>query len=462
MKVIHLSNCITIRREENPKFNPAGLIQDVTHPNPKYFENQRLGFSVFGIPRDICLAELYDDRLTLPRGTVADILKSYPNAEIIDKTIVNPASFSQSKIILNDFQQAALDSLLQKNQGILVSPPGSGKTIVGIELIIRRGNRTIILCHTKDLCQQWEDRFRQFTNLQVGAIQGDRYEIKDITIATVQSLCRPLEDTLTGQFGMVILDECHHAPASTFKQIVDQFPARYRYGVTATPERQDGLQFIMTAVLGPILHRVENAVLIGNGNILQPKIKVVHTNCYISAVESYGELLVKITKDECRNKLIVDLIGREARDGHFCIVLSERISHAQELHRLFSQQNPSIKAYCITGRNLKETRQQAIEAMNTGASKVLFSTKLADEGLDIRRLDRLFLTCPVRAVGKVRQQIGRIQRTFPGKQEAVVFDFIDINSLAESQFHTRRRCVYQGYNIEHIKDKKYDATNPNH
>lgn len=461
LKTIHVNNCVTIRREENPEFNPTGLIQDVTHPNPEFYKNVRLGFSNYGVQHNICLAEIYPDKLLLPRGLVSEILKKYPSVTVIDETIIKPVVFKPSRTILKDYQQDTLTSLLKKNQGILESPSGSGKTVIYIELIILRDQKTLILVHTIDLLHQWRERFRQFTDIEPGIVQGDSFEVRDVTIATVQSLKQPLDDTFTGQFGMVILDECHHCPASTFQHLVDRFPARFRYGATATPERQDGLRFVMTAVMGPIVHAVENAVLLGNRSILRPKIKVVQTNIYFSTVENYQELLAKIVKNECRNNLIVDLISQESQAGHFCLVLSERVGHVQELHRLFSEQNPSIKAYCITGNDLKETRQQAIEAMNTGASKVLFSTKLADEGLDIRRLDRLFLTCPVRAVSKIQQQTGRIQRTFPGKRDAVVYDFVDMNSLAESQFNTRRRYVYHDYEIEHVKEAQYDATNSN-
>jgi len=451
LNVIRLSNCVSIRREENPDFNPAGLIQDVTYTNPKFYQNERLGFSTYGVPRDICLAELQQDSLTLPRGLTSEILRVYPGAGVIDRTVVNPISFKPSRIILKDYQQDVLTSLLKKNQGVLVSPPGSGKTIAGIELIIRRGQKTLVLVHTLDLLQQWQGSFREFTDIEPGVIQGDRFEIRDVTIGMVQSLTRPLDESFTNQFGMILLDEAHHQAAATFQQLVDQFPARYRYGLTATPERQDGLEFVMTAVLGPVIHKVDNSVLLENGSILKPKVKVIRTGSYYSQVESYQELLTKITKDEGRNRLIVDLVTKEAKAGHFILVLSERVKHVQELHKLFSESTPDIKAFCTTGQDAKETRQQAIEAMNQGTGNVLFSTKLANEGLDIRRLDRLFLTCPVRAINKITQQVGRVQRTFPGKKDAFVFDFLDINSLAESQFSTRKRRIYSAYEVEHIK-----------
>lgn len=448
---IRLSHCIKICRDENRKFDLESLTERFSHVNPLYHRNERLGFSNYGTPRNICLADVRPDGLTLPRGLVSTLLKHYPKIQIIDRTVLSPERFRPSRILLKDYQEEALAALLRKNQGILVSPPGSGKTILGIELMVHRGQKALVLCHTIDLVRQWVSRFEQFTDIKPGIIQGDTYEIRDITIGTVQSLTRPLDHSFTRQFGMVLLDECHHVPAATFQQLVDQFPACYRYGLTATPEREDGLGFIITAVLGPIIHQVEKDTLVANGSILKPTVKVVQTRTYIPFVESYQELLAKIVKDEARNRLIVSYVLKETAAGHYCLVLSERVRHARELYLRFMEQAPEISAYCITGQDSKETRQKAINAMNAGTGRVLLSTKLADEGLDIPRIDRLFLTCPVRAVNKVTQQIGRIQRTFPGKRDAIVYDFIDNNSLAESQFRTRNRRIYSDYLTEIIE-----------
>lgn len=454
MLKIHLTNTALVRREENNGFNPAELAVRFTYPNPLYYENERLGFSNCGVQREICLGECRPEYFMFPRGLVSEVLKFYPAAEVVDRSVVNPVSFSPSRIILKDYQQDALAALLKKNQGILLSPPGSGKTVVGIELITRRGQKALVLVHTLDLLQQWRDRLRHFTSVEPGIIQGDLFEIRDITIGMVQSLTRPLDTGFVNQFGLVLLDEGHHAPAATFQRLIEQFPARYRYGLTATPERRDGLEFIMTACIGRIIHEILPSTLIDSSNILRPAVKIVHTSAYVPVVESYQELIAKLNKDGTRNLLIVAHVSTEAKAGHYCLVLSERVDHARELQRLFTKMSPGVKSFVITGRDSKEKRVQAIDAMNKGNGRVLFSTKLADEGLDIQRLDRLFLTCPVRAVNKVRQQIGRIQRTFPGKQDAVVYDFLDINSLAENQYQTRERLIYSEYEVEHIKGCK--------
>jgi superfamily II DNA or RNA helicase len=441
-------------------FDVDFVMERFTYPNPKFYENQRLGFSNFTTPQTISLLEdTGNDYLTLPRGLVKELFLYNPSIELLDKTFSNPIKLNPSKIILKDYQREPVNQMLKRNQGIIIAPPGSGKTVMGIETMVKRSQKSLILVHTKDLANQWIERINNFTDVTPGIVDSDHFSVKDITVGMVQSLNKPLEQSFLKQFGLVMLDEAHHAPAFTFQKLINQFPARYRYGLTATPERGDGLTFILKAVIGPVLHEIKGGQLFISGNILKPKIKVVHTSFYLPDCRDYNHLLNRIVRNDKRNSLIVNQIRKEASKGHYCLVLSERIAHIRTLFEIFSTLCPEITTACLTSKNTKSKRTQAIEAMNQGKINVLFATKLADEGLDIRRLNRLFLTCPVRSVNKVRQQMGRILRTFPGKIDAIVYDFVDsLCSLAQSQYITRKKCAYAEYEI---KEFEYGG-NPNH
>jgi superfamily II DNA or RNA helicase len=341
--------------------------------------------------------------------------------------------------------------MLRRNQGILEAPPGSGKTVVAIEVIVKRGQKSLVLVHTKDLLRQWIDRFQEFTDIQPGTIREGEWNTGDVTIGMVQSLNRPLDQNFVEEFGLVLLDEAHHCPAFTFQKLINQFPARYRYGLTATPERGDGLSFILTGVMGRIIYEIKRGDLFSNGEIMEPFIIVAHTNFYMPEVQSYGAMITAITEDEERNNYILELVAGEAQAGHFCLVLSERIDHVHALWEQFCLQHQDIPSAGITSRSTKKIRDAALREMNKGKIQVLFSTKLADEGLDLPRLDRLFLTCPIRSVNKVNQQIGRILRNFPGKEDAIVFDFRDsLVSLAESQYYTRLKQVYRDFDVSEV------------
>ena len=268
----------------------------------------------------------------------------------------------------------------------------------------------------------------------------------------VQSLnARKLTPDFLASFGCVILDECHHAPAFTFKRLMNLFPARFRYGCTGTLKRRDGLGFMIDAAFGPVIHTIQREELFSEGQIMQPIIKAIHTNCYLPECDDYRTLIDAVTGDADRNHLILKHLIREAEAGHSCLVLSERISHLEDLSLIFSTLCSDIRSEVITGKTPKARRKEVLMDVEEGRIRVLFASRIADEGLDLPRLSRLFITCPIRSSSKVTQQVGRIMRTFPGKQDAVVLDFTDKNvNLAWSQWLTRKRESYKDFEIEVI------------
>ena len=184
---------------------------------------------------------------------------------------------------------------------------------------------------------------------------------------------------------------------------------------------------------------------------MKPVIRIVTTNFFNPRIVDYRDLLECVVHNRARNDLILSRIFEEGKAGHRCLVLSNRIEHAETLHGRVAEM--VFLSEVLTSRVAEDIREEIISRMNAGGLNVLCATQLADEGLDMRRLDRLFLTCPIRSTNKVSQQIGRILRTFPGKQDAVVYDFRDhLCSLAESQFRTRLKAVYErsGYKVERM------------
>jgi len=451
MPAVRISNVLTFRKEENPSLDPRRIRKHFSYPNPKFLENIRLGHSNFATPRTINITSLTRDRLTLPRGTIATLKKLLPDLRIEDETLTNAVDFAPSGIHLKPFQKPAVEKLLKRNQGVLVAPPGSGKTIMAIELIVRRGQKTLILVHTKDLSAQWLTRISEWAGIKPGVIDASTFDVGEVTVGMIQTLSRPLERPFVEQFGCVVLDEAHHVPAETFQTLLNQFPARYRYGLTATPIRRDGLDFLLTGTLGPILYTIEKADLIESGNLMRPKVRAVHTDLYLEDCKDYGTLIEAATESSGRNDLILRHLALEAVD-HLCLVLSERVRHVRLLHELFTERHPDIPAGFITGEVKGEERVTALDSLRRGEIRVLFATRIADEGLDVLALDRLFLTCPIRFAGKVEQQVGRILRVCEGKQQPVVYDFVDsLVGLATSQWGTRKSRVYADVEIEEVK-----------
>lgn len=451
---LQISNLLTLNKGNLDPGNLAGVKLRFSYDNPKFHENARLGFSNFRTPETINLYRENGTGITFPRGLVGELFQVVPSIKVDDQTAVNPVAFPASQIELRPYQEKAVAVMMERNQGILVMPPGAGKTVSAIELIMRRGQKTLVLVHTKDLKEQFLNRFQTFTGMVPGVIDDTRFDTREpIIIGMVQTLTgRRLTEDFLKCFGTLILDEGHHVAATTFDRLVNQFPARYRYALTATPERRDGLTFMLHAAFGPILHEVKRDELFSEGQIIQPKIKAVMTGCYLPACDDYRTLIDAVTGNADRNHLILKHLISEAGAGHSCLVLSERISHLEDLFLIFRTLEAGIGSEILTGKVPKAERKRILNDADEGTVKVIFATKLADEGLDVPRLDRLFLTCPVRSAGKVTQQVGRIMRTFPGKHDAVVYDLVDRNiGLAWSQWLTRKREAYSDFEIEVIE-----------
>ena len=453
-----ISNCITLNKRNLDPGNVADIRLRLSYDNPKFVKNRRLGFSNYTTPPIIAFYQENAAKITFPRGLIKDLFQIVPNISIEDHTVTNPVKFTPSKISLIPYQKKAVAAMMEKNQGVLDAVVASGKTVMMCELMSRLRQKTLILCHTRDLKLQWRDRIKTFLGMKAGLIDDKNFDCGGpVTVAMVQSLTsKKLTEDFTNIWGLVVLDECHHCPASTFERLVNQFPAKHRYGCTGTVERRDGLSFVLHAVMGPVVHTITREDVLSAGQIIQPKIKAVMTACYLPECGDYRTLIDAVIGDADRNQLIMKYIINESGTGRSCLVLSERISHLDDLHLIFSTLRPDIRSETITGKTPKGKKRAILKDVEEGKVKVLFASRIAEEGLDLPILSRLFLTCPIRSSGKVIQMCGRVMRKFRGKHDAVVFDFIDRNiGLAWSQWLSRKREAYSDFEIEELS---YDIT----
>ena len=350
---IRVSNVITLDKGNLDPGKVAGIKLKFSFDNPKFLENQRLGFSNYSTNKTINLYQETEDSIKFPRGLVKDLFEIIPNISIEDHTATNPVDPPDSQIQLRPYQQKAVAAMMERNQGILVMPPGAGKTVSAIEAVLKRGQKTLIMVHTKDLKEQWLNRFQTFTGMAPGTIDDSNFDTEQpIIVGMVQSLnSKQLNTDFLGSFGCVILDEAHHCPAYTFERLLNLFPARYRYGLTATPERRDGLSFMLHGVFGPVLHTVEREELFSEGQIIKPIIRAVYTNFYMPECDDYRSLLDGVTNDPDRIYQILTYLSIEAGNGHSCLVLSERISHIEDLFLIFStiESNVRVRDFNVKG-----------------------------------------------------------------------------------------------------------------
>lgn len=458
---INIQNVSSPLSEAENKFLKTIKMEN-TLRNPEYDEAEKRGRWLGKIPLTIPLVQIEKEGISLPRGYASRLLgwaKRYQvEVKFIDNRRELPITLFKSNIQLRDYQKPAVDAMSKSTQGVLVAPAGSGKTSMGMELISRIGQPTLWLTHTHDLARQAMDRAEEYLGIpwaEIGLIGGGQIRINSrLTVALVQSLSKtPWEEMqrLLARFGLLITDECQHVPAITFSHIIDASTARYRFGLTATPDRADDLGVMIERYIGPILYEVPRSAVIDTRNIITPMLRTIKTDTISETFQkhevrmkeyeqkcgearlyntkmprkprmNYGLILDDILSDKERNRLIIQTLVQEA-PGHYSLVLSERIDHINLLADMLAKADPGIKTAAVHGKT--KDRDEIIEAVRAGNISVLFAVDLAKEGLDIPRLDRLFLVAGGNSESETEQKVGRIQRIFPGKRDAAIFDFID-------------------------------------
>lgn len=441
---ITIDNMIRIRAAEINHYPElkAKIQNDLTLDNPAYISALKRGVRPWRIPRHIKLWRYKDGFVGLPRGYLDTLLEGIGTQSVLPiklnfETVTLLKVVFNSTIELRPYQDAVISSIVT-NQGVICGPCGCGKTQIGLEIIARKQQPALWICHTKELLEQTVSRAAECLVLdrkEIGVIGDGTSRMGDrLTVGLVQSLVKmelPVE-----KFGLIMVDEIHHAPSYTFDKVIQQFPAAYRYGLTATPERADGMTKAMFAVMGPLLCEITRDAV----PTVTPRIEIVYTGCK-AAGGTYTEILDYLVKNTYRNELITDVIAQNAANN-FCLVLSERIEHLLAIEEILNTRLPHARKAVITGQMGKRKRQEIMEAALQGKIDILLATQLAREGLDIPHLNRLFLVTPKRARGAVQQEIGRIMRPCDGKVDAVVFDFVDDCKMLLSQFRERKK-VYK-------------------
>lgn len=455
MKVT-ISNNITIEDYTDDVF--LWCKKNLVFANPEYTVRLRMNLYTKKTPETISLYERRGNKLILPFGTLKSLAYILPSDTQIFSNfpMVKSVNFGGDDVPLYDYQRIAVDVMYKSLYGIFVAPCGSGKTQMGIALAKKYGYPTLWLTHTADLLKQAMNRAEQYMNKSlIGTITEGKVNIGEgITFATVQTMSRLDLAAYRDVWDVVIVDECHRCAGTPtamtqFYKVLNALAARHKYGMSATVHRADGMIAATHALLGEVVYTVPKEDVADK--IMQVGIKPIATGVQLDRVclntdgtLNYTKLISYLCEDFRRNHIISSCLVCEHE--HSCLILSDRIDHLVYLMNTL----PKImreKAVLVSGKMTskagKAERERAIEDMRTGRKKYLFATyALAKEGLDIPRLDRLFLTTPQKDYAVVTQSIGRIDRACEGKVAPVVYDFVDnIGYLARMY---KKRCgVYR-------------------
>jgi len=441
---------IRIDRDVIPDKLLERLRRALSFPNPAYLDRLRLGRHPGSEPERLCFLDDAGDEVRLPRGAIHDLrrLAAIDGIDVrCEDCRVLPAGRLPAlpAVDLRDYQERAVAALVRGTQGTVVIPCGGGKTRVGVGVVARLRTPALILVHTLDLAEQWRDDLRALLGIEAGLVGGGEDSRADVTVGVIQTLARwgPARlDVFLGGFGLLVLDEAHHVAASTFHAIVGRCPARYRLGLTATPEREDGLTPLLELFFGRTLAAVSHEDLVDAGVLALPEIQLVETGFafpYMNA-DDYAAMMSALVTDEGRNELIVRAVVDAARAGNTCLVLSGRVEHCRALVR--GVHAAGIEAAELTGRVSKQQRAERLAQARRGQLPVLVATTLADEGLDLPRLSRVFLAYPSRARGRTVQRLGRLMRPHADKGRPVLIDFVDRQVPILRRQHLDRRRLY--------------------
>lgn len=425
--------------------------KNLSIPNPEYAKKARMGFWLGDTPKTLSLFEVRGNELVLPFG----VLRSLPK-EVTDNAVFE-SDFKPSQAIdfradvpLYDYQKVAVEAMVAAKYGILQSPAGSGKTQMGIALAVRLQRRTLWLCHTLDLVKQSRDRAKLYMSEDLmGTITEGKVNLgSGITFATIQTMSKLDLAQYRDYWDCIITDEAHRVSGSPtavtqYQKVLNSLSARHKYGLSATVHRSDGMIQATYALVGEVVYKVPDEAV--GDKIMKVGIAPVNTGLKISrealntdGTLNYAKLITYLTENTARNKLIVDSIERRPS-----LILSDRLNHLEELMRLLPadmRKDAVMISGKMTSKTGKTKREQALEDMRSGKKKYLFATySLAKEGLDVPRLERLYLTTPQKDYAVVTQSIGRIARTFDGKSDPIAYDFVDdIAYLVKSY---KKRCT---------------------
>ena len=451
MKVT-VSNVLTI---ENPTQDALMWCKrNLVITNPEYAKKARMHFWLGNTPPTLTLYERRGDTLILPFGTLRNLPDCIAQESTFQSAFSDPVSVSYGgvDIPLYDYQKTAVDALYVAKYGILQSAAGSGKTQMGIALVKRFGKRALWLTHTLDLLRQSKTRAELYMDSDlIGTITEGKVNIGEgITFATIQTMCKLDMSRYKDLWDIVIVDECHRCTGTPtamtqFYKVLNALSARHKIGLSATVHRSDGMIAATYALLGEIIYTVpEEAV---GDKIMKVGICPVGTGVGMSrecmntdGTLNYQKLISYLCDNRDRLHFVASWIVSESE--HSCLILSDRLEHLENLMNCLPAKmraDAVMVSGKMTSKKGKAEREQAIEDMRTGRKKYLFATySLCKEGLDIPRLDRLFMTTPVKDYAVVVQSIGRIARTFEGKGEPIVYDFVD--SIGYLMRAYKQRC----------------------
>lgn len=442
------------------------LLRLASFQNPEFYKTQAMRLSTYGKPRIIGCAEEYPHHLGLPRGCLHEVTDLLTGLGV--RMVVRDERFAGKPLPvlfqgeLRPEQLTAARAMAAHDAGVLAATTAFGKTVIAAWLIAQRGVNTLVLVHRRQLLEQWVERLSAFLNMPadaIGRISGGKKKVTGILdVAVIQSLVRKGEvNDLVGNYGHLVVDECHHLSARSFELAARRARARFVTGLSATVIRKDGHHPIIFMQCGPVRHRVEPR----KEAMARPFSHTVHVRptSFRSSTEVDQDARVQLHAlyreligDEARNGLICEDIMNSVRQGRSPLVLTERTDHLA----LLEQRLAGVIRHLIVLRGgmgkkkLQDALAQLAAVPENEERAVLATGRFIGEGFDDARLDTLFLALPVSWRGIIAQYAGRLHRLHDRKREVRVYDYSDLDVPMLARMFERRCRGYEaiGYTVQ--------------
>lgn len=450
-----------------------------TFSNKQYFQNQAMDMPNYDESRFIYLGSDEGKYIVLPRGLREEILKKFDNAgisyKIEDKRTKGQELNISFRGELRESQIPAVETMLENETGILHAATAFGKTVVCCDMIARRGISTLILVDRADLMNQWIKRLEEFLDIDE---ELPEYQTKTGRTRKRKSLIGNLQgahDTLTGivdvamirslkkkdgfhpklkEYAQVYFDECHHAASDSAIEVLQEINAKYVYGVTATPKRGDGKEKINEFLLGPIRYRFtakDRAEEQNINHLVYPRFTRTVKPHHLSKTPYGNDAYELIRNNDVRDEQIIRDVADCVQAGRTPVVLTKYVDHAKKL-------SERLKTYAdrlilLTGANGTKARRAQVEELNKvddSDSLILVGTgSLLGEGFDFPRLDTLFMATHVSGENVVEQYVGRLNRDYDGKENVIVYDYVDSHIPKFDKMYSARLKAYKkiGYEL---------------